>query len=145
MSVKNFFTKEQQNLITKSISEAEKNTSGEIRVHLEMDCKVDAKTRAIEVFDQLKMGQTNLRNGVLFYLALNDKKFAVIGDSGINEIVPINFWDSIRDEAIQNFKQNKFSEGLIIGITMTGEKLKAHFPYQPNDENELSNDISFQE
>lgn len=145
MTVKNFFTKDEQDLITKSISEAEKNTSGEIRVHIEMHCKTDPKTRAIEVFKQLKMGQTNLRNGVLFYFAVKDKKFAVIGDSGINEIVQVNFWNSIRDEAIQNFKQGKFSEGLITGITMTGEKLKAYFPYQINDKNELSNDISFEE
>jgi uncharacterized membrane protein len=145
MSVKSFFTDLQQNAILDAIEKAEKNTSGEIRVHLEAKCKIDPTKRAIEVFEKLQMHQTELRNGILFYLASDDKKFAVIGDTGINNVVPKNFWDSIKDGIISNFKNGKFAEGLIEGIYLTGEKLVAHFPHQENDVNELSNDISFGE
>jgi uncharacterized membrane protein len=145
MSIKSFFTDLQQKAILEAIESAEKNTSGEIRVHLEGKCKIDPTKRAIEVFEKLKMHETELRNGILFYLATNDKKFAVIGDTGINNVVPANFWDSVKDGIISNFKNGKFAEGLIEGIYLTGEKLAIHFPYLDNDVNELSNDISFGE
>ncbi len=145
MSVKSFFTDLQQKTILEAIEKAEKNTSGEIRVHLESKCKIDQTKRAIEVFEKLQMHKTELRNGVLFYLATEDKKFAVIGDTGINNVVPTNFWDNVKTGIINNFKSGKFADGLIEGILLTGEKLQSHFPHQINDINELSNDISFDE
>jgi uncharacterized membrane protein len=89
------------------------------------------------------MDKTELRNGVLFYLAVSDKMFAILGDKGINEKVPAGFWDNIRDSMLGHFKQNEFTEGLSKGIEMAGEKLISHFPYQRNDVNELDNEITF--
>jgi uncharacterized membrane protein len=143
MSKQKFFTEKQQEEIIKSIENAELNTSGEIRLHLEDTCKSDPVKRAIEVFEKLGMHETKLRNGVLFYLSINDKKIAVIGDKGINDIVPTNFWDDIKNEIINHFKNNQFTDGLCKGIEKAGEKLKIHFPFDSNDTNELSNDISF--
>lgn len=99
--------------------------------------------RATEVFASLNMHKTKLRNGVLFYLAIKDKKFAIIGDVGINKLVPENFWESIKNHMQSEFRQGKFTEGLCDGIKMAGEQLKNHFPYQSDDVNELPDDISF--
>ena len=114
-------------------------------MHLESKCKGEPKERAIEVFEQLKMHETALRNGVLFYLATEDKKFAVIGDEGINKEVGDHFWDEIRNLMLMEFKREQFSVGLCQGIEMAGMKLKSHFPHQKDDQNELTNDISFAE
>jgi uncharacterized membrane protein len=143
MDIKTFLTKEQQDQITGAIAEAEKKTSGEIRVHLEKKCKNSPEKRAIEIFNLLKMFSTAQRNGSLIYIAIEDRKFAVIGDKGINEIVPENFWDSIRDQMILNFSKNDYANGIVEGIKVIGEKLKEHFPYQTNDKNELTDEISF--
>jgi uncharacterized membrane protein len=140
MSAKKFFTKEQQLSIQKAIADAENATSGEVRVHIEDDCKVDV---AANVFHKLKMNKTQLRNGVLFYLAIDNRKFAILGDKGINEVVPTNFWDTIKETMLGYFKQGQFTEGLCKGIEMAGEKLKANFPHQSDDKNELSDEISF--
>ena len=145
MSTQKFFTDSQQQAIIKSIENAELNTSGEIRLHVEDTCKINPVDRAIEIFEKLEMHKTELRNGVLFYLATKDKKIAVIGDKGINDIVTENFWDDIKNEIINQFKNNQFTEGICKGIEMAGEKLKMHFPFQVGDTNELSNDISFGE
>lgn len=143
MSARNFFTTEQQEQITKAIIEAEKNTSGEIRVHIEGKCPEDVLVRAKEVFFKLKMHETALRNGVLFYLAVDDHKFAILGDSGIDKVVPADFWNHIRDHMEEHFKAHRFTEGLSEGIAKAGEALKAHFSYKQDDKDELSNDISF--
>jgi uncharacterized membrane protein len=140
-----FFSKEEQQEIIQSIENAELNTSGEIRLHVENSCKTDPVQRAIKVFEKLGMDKTQLKNGVLFYLAVMDKKIAVIGDKGINEVVPNNFWDDVKNEIISHFKNNEFSRGISKGIELAGEKLKIHFPYQSDDTNELSNDISYGE
>jgi uncharacterized membrane protein len=145
MKVKNFFSEAQKNSIVEAISSAELNTSGEIRLHLTDHCKWDPKEEAVAVFGRLKMHQTDQRNGVLIFLAIADKKFAIIGDKGINELVPEDFWDSIRDEMKTHFKANQFDTGLIKGIHQVGEKLKKFFPIQNNDVNELTNDISYNE
>lgn len=129
--------------IVDAVKQAEKNTSGEIRVHIENHTKKDILDRAADVFALLKMHKTEQRNGVLFYLALNDKEFAVLGDAGINAVVPKDFWESIKDEMVKHFAQNDFTQGLITGITMAGVKLKEHFPYQTDDVNELPDEISF--
>ncbi len=143
MSAKKIFSNEQQLAIQQAINTAELNTSGEIRVHIDTKCKGDALDRGVELFSKLKMDKTALRNGVLFYLAVENRKFSIIGDKGINDVVPKGFWDSIRDVMQEHFKEQKFTEGLCKGIEMAGEKLKAHFPYQSDDKDELSNEVSF--
>ena len=140
---KELFTAEQKPQIVAAIREAEKNTSGEIRVHIDKKCKEDVLDRAAYMFDALDMQKTALRNGVLIYLATEDRQFAILGDAGINQKVPVGFWDGVRDLMISNFKQGKFTEGLSEGIKLAGEQLKKHFPYQSNDKNELADDISF--
>jgi uncharacterized membrane protein len=143
MSAKNFFTIEQQDSIKQAITAAELNTSGEVRVHIDDKCKEDVLDKAANMFHQLKMDKTELRNGVLFYLAVTDHKFAILGDKGINEKVPVDFWDNIKDVMLDHFKKQEFTEGLCKGIEMAGEKLKSHFPLQSNDTNELNNEVSF--
>ena len=143
MKPSTFFTKEQKKQITDAIKEAELNTSGEIRLHVEKRCKINALDRAAYIFDKLKMHKTEKRNGVLFYLAVDDHKFAILGDAGINQVTPENFWDEIKDIVLDYFKEGKYADGLAKGIRMAGEALKEHFPYQTDDVNELSDDISF--
>ena len=137
------FTEEQKKEITDAIKEAELNTSGEIRVHIENRCKADIMDRAAYIFEKLEIHKTKLRNGVLFYLAIEDRKFSILGDAGINAKVPDNFWDEIKETMLQHFKKGELSTGLSIGISMAGEQLKKHFPYQSDDVNELSDEISF--
>ena len=142
-SSQNFFSKNEKENITKAIRDAELNTSGEIRVHIEDECEEDVLDRAAFIFGKLKMNQTDQRNGVLFYLSVHSHKFAIIGDTGINECVPENFWNDIKDEMTTQFKDGNFSEGLSKGIKEAGESLKKFFPYQDDDINELSDEISF--
>jgi uncharacterized membrane protein len=144
MNAKDFFTETQKKEIQQAIVDAERNTSGEIRLHVDNDCKIEVLDQAANVFHQLKMDATALRNGILFYLAINDRKFAILGDKGINEKVPADFWDNIKDMMLSHFKKEEFTQGLSKGIEMAGEKLKAYFPYQDNDTNELSNEVSFE-
>ena len=141
--LKTFFTEAQQQQIVESIRLAELNTSGEIRVHLEAKCNGDAYDHAKAVFEQLGMHNTEQKNGVLIYLAYDDKKFAILGDSGIHEKVSQQFWDEEKELLLSHFKQEQYTEGLCRVIEQAGQKLKVHFPYQDNDTNELSNDISF--
>lgn len=143
MSVENFFSSEEKKRITDAIAEAEKNTSGEIRLHAEGHCKIDVLDRAAYVFKKLGMHETEQRNGVLFYLAVHDRKFAIIGDAGINRVVPADFWNEIKETMLGYFKEGKFTDGLTKGILMAGEQLKANFPFLKDDVNELSNEISF--
>jgi uncharacterized membrane protein len=143
MNAASFFTKEQQSEILAAVKEAEKSTSGEIRVHIETNCPEDVLDRAAWIFSKLNMNKTDERNGVLFYLAVRDHKFAIIGDSGINSKVPNGFWDAIK-ELMQNlFKEGRFTEGLSQGILLAGSQLKAHFPFEKDDVNELPDEISF--
>lgn len=142
-SAKSFFTKQQQDNLKQAILKAELDTSGEVRIHIENTCKGEVLDRAAFIFEKLKMQKTELRNGVLFYLSIKNKKFAIIGDKGINASVPENFWDGIKQKMLEHFKEENFTEGLIEGISMAGEKLKKHFPYHSDDINELSDEISF--
>jgi uncharacterized membrane protein len=144
MSVENFFSKEEKKQITDAIAQAELNTSGEIRLHVEGRCKPDVLDRAAYVFEKLEMHKTAQRNGVLFYLAVYDRKFAILGDGGINKLVHEDFWDDIKMTMLGYFKEGKFADGLSKGILMAGEQLKANFPYQSDDVNELSDEISFE-
>ena len=127
--------------IDQAIKTAEKNTSGEIRLYVEDKCKEDVLDHASFLFEHLEMHKTELRNGVLFYLALKDRKFAILGDGGINAKVEADFWDHIKDEMVNLFKEEQFAEGLEKGISMAGKALSNHFPYQQGDVNELADDI----
>lgn len=138
-----YFTKEEKQEIKKAIETAELNTSGEVRVHIENRCKEDELDRAAYWFAELKMQKTALRNGVLFYVALEDKKFAILGDVGINAKVPEGFWDKTKELMLGFFKDGKIAQGLSVGIIQAGLQLKEHFPYQSDDVNELSDEISF--
>ena len=142
MNVRNFLDETEENLVLEAIKKAETNTSGEIRVHLEKECKKDVLERAKEVFEKLKMHKTKLRNGVLFYVATESKHFAILGDRGINEKVESDFWNSTKEMVLQKMKEGQHTEALKIGIEQAGERLKKHFPYQKNDLNELSDEIS---
>ena len=141
--IKDFFTKEQREDIRQAVLNAELDTSGEIRVHIETNCKGEVLDRAAFIFSKLGMQKTEMRNSVLFYLAVKNRRFAVMGDKGINAVVPEDFWDDIKNILLNHFREERFTEGLIEGITLVGNKLKSHFPYQTNDVNELSDDISF--
>ena len=143
MKPSEFFGKENGKLIVSAIKQAEAKTSGEIRVHIETRCKSDVLDRAASVFKSLSMHKTKERNGVLFYLSINDRKFAIIGDTGINAVVPADFWDTTKEIVINHFKTGEFTRGLIEGIELTGKHLKQYFPHQKNDVNELSDDISY--
>jgi uncharacterized membrane protein len=143
MSVKKFLSEEQQNTIVQAIADAENATSGEIRVHMESSCKGEVLDRAAHIFKKLKMHKTELRNGALIYLAIQDQKFAILGDAGINAKVPEGFWDETKNVMAANFIKKDFVTGLAVGIHMIGEKLKTYFPVMPDDKNELSNEISF--
>jgi len=140
--VENFLTSAQEQEIIEAIRLAERDTSGEIRVHLEKSSEKEVIERAKEVFYFLKMDETKQQNAVLFYVAVDDKKFSVIGDKGIHEVVSDTFWNSIKDTVLEQFKNNKYSEGLKLGIIETGLKLKQYFPYQHDDTNELPDSIS---
>jgi uncharacterized membrane protein len=143
MNVQKYFTEENKLQITNAIRAAEMNTSGEIRVHIEKYCKDDVLDRAAYIFEKMEMHKTQLRNGVLFYLAVEDHQFAILGDVGLNQKVPEDFWETTKELVLSKFKDGNLTEGLTSGILMAGEQLKAHFPYLKNDVNELSNEISF--
>lgn len=135
-------SKEQEDAIVAAIANAELNTSGEIRVHIESKCKKDPYERAIELFYQLEMHKTALNNGVLIYVALNDRKLAIIGDAGINKVVPADFWTSTKEDMVTAFKEGKFADGIAEAVTAAGFHLKKYFPRESNDTNELSNELS---
>jgi len=140
--VEDFLSAEQEHSIVNAIKLAEKNTSGEIRVHIEKNTKKPPIVRAKEVFQFLKMDQTHLKNGVLFYLALESKQFAIIGDEGIHNKVPNNFWESTKSIVLSNFANKEFANGLEQGIIEVGNQLKKYFPYEKEDLNELPDEIS---
>lgn len=140
--VEDFLTTNEEQEIVNAIVEAEKNTSGEIRVHIEPMSNKPHFERAQEVFHYLKMDNTKEENGVLIYIAVHDRKFVIYGDKGINRVVPDNFWDNTKTILENHFKKGNFKQGIIEGILMAGKELEAHFPWQHNNTNELSNEVS---
>ncbi len=140
--VEDFLTAAQEQEIVAAIRSAEKTTSGEIRVHIEKHTDLDVLERTYELFHFLKMDNTIQRNGVLIYVAVEDKSFAIYGDQGINAVVPENFWKSTRDIILNKFKEGDFTQGLVDGILVAGEQLQHYFPWDHGDINELSDEIS---
>jgi uncharacterized membrane protein len=140
--VEDFLSKAEEEEIIEAIRIAELNTSGEIRVHIEKTAKTDAFNRALELFHYLKMDNTKEQNGVLVYVAVEDKTFVIYGDKGINDAVPKNFWDTTKDIMQAHFKAGRFKQGLVDGIIKAGEELEKHFPWNQGDVNELTNNIS---
>ena len=140
--VEKLLSNDEEQEIVLAILAAEKNTSGEIRVHMESHTRLNHFDRAKEVFHLLKMDNTKDENGVLIYVAVNDKKFVIFGDAGIDKVVPSNFWDSTRDVIQTQFKNNNFKQGIIDGIQSAGKELESHFPWKHGNTNELSNEIS---
>ena len=136
--------REEDHRVVEAIRQAELNTSGEIKVHIENRCKGDVEQRSLFIFNHLKMNETKQRNGVLIYLAVKDHKFAILGDEGIDKVVEDDFWDDVKELMLSHFKEGQFAEGLEQGILRCGEKLKTHFPYQSDDINELPDDISYE-
>ncbi|NND52113.1 MAG: TPM domain-containing protein [Flavobacteriaceae bacterium] len=141
-SIEEFLSATEEKQVIEAIRTAELNTSGEIRVHLEGSCQGNSYERALEVFSILKMDNTKLQNAVLIYVAVHDHSFTICGDEGINLVVPNDFWDSTKDIIEQHFRKKEFSQGLVAGIIKVGEQLKAHFPWDPRDQNELPDSIS---
>jgi uncharacterized membrane protein len=137
-----FFTREQQVQVRDAIREAEKVTSGEIRVHIETRLNGNVLDRAAWIFKKIGMNETAERSGVLFYLAVQNKEFSIIGDTGINAVVPEDFWARTKDVIQENFRTGKYTEGLVEGILMAGEQLREHFPLKKDDVNELPDEIS---
>lgn len=137
-----FLTPKEEQEIVEAIRIAENNTSGEIRVHLENGCGKDPYERAKEVFHLLKMNHTKQDNGVLIYVAIEEHTFAICGGRGIDRVVPKNFWDTTKNTIISHFKRKQFKQGLVEGILLAGKELKTHFPWQKDEENELSDEIS---
>lgn len=142
-TARNFFSTEEKDDIKQAILDAELNTSGEIRVHIDNKHKGDVLEKAALIFKQLQMHQTEQHNGVLFYLAIQNRTFAIIGDSAIDAVVSENFWESTKLRMINQFRDGRFTQGLVEGIQEAGIQLKKHFPYQADDVNELSDEISF--
>lgn len=143
MSPEKRFSTQDKEAIKHAIEEAELNTSGEIRIHIENRCKKEVLDRAAELFAELKMHKTALRNGVLIYIALDDHKLAILGDAGINSKVPAGFWDAVKEKMVSRFKTGEMVQGICEATIACGELLKQYFPYQEDDVNELSDEISF--
>jgi len=138
-----FLTKKEEEEIVDAIRKAERTTSGEIRVHLEPSTgDLDIFDRAMEVFHALKMDNTKQDNGVLIYVAVEDRNFVIYGDKGINDVVADDFWESTKDLIVSHFKKDHYKDGLVAGVLKAGEQLQKHFPWDENDTNELSDKIS---
>src|ERR1700749_4581381 len=137
------FNEDEQHRIRVAIEDAEKHTSGQIRVCIEKSCDEDVLDRAARYFHKLDMHKTKHRNGVLIYLATVDRKFAIIGDEGIDKVVPANFWDSTKEDMLAHFKVGDLVEVIVTGLQIAGKQLQKYFPHHNGDANELPDDIAF--
>lgn len=142
-TVEDFLTASEEQEVIEAIRLAEKNTSGEIRVHIENTSNNTLNKRALEVFSILKMHNTKLRNGVLIYVAVEEKAFVIYGDKGINNVVSSDFWNTTKKSIENHFKNKNFKQGLVTGIETAGMQLKKYFPVADINEDELPNEISF--
>jgi uncharacterized membrane protein len=137
------FNDEEQQRVRDAVADAEKHTSGELRVCIEKKCSDNVLDRAAKYFYQLDMHKTKRRNGVLIYVATTDRKFAIIGDAGINKVVPKDFWDTTKKDILEHFKKGNLVEGIVTGLKIAGDQLQKYFPHQLDDKNELPDDIAF--
>lgn len=140
--VEDFLTAKEEEEIVLAIRQAERKTSGEIRVHIEKTSKISHYNRSLEVFRLLKMFNTKQQNAVLIYVAVDDHKFVIYGDTGIDAVVADNFWDTTKNIMQNHFKQGNFKQGIIDGVLQVGKELKVHFPWEEDDINELPDEIS---
>lgn len=140
---KNRLNKADRDKIVAAVKQAELNTSGEIRVYIERQCPEELMNRAAYIFESLKIQKTALRNGVLFYITTDDHKFAILGDAGINAVVPENFWEEVKNIMTPLLKEENIADALEAGILMAGQLLKKHFPHQKDDINESPDEINF--
>lgn len=139
-----FFTEAQEQAIVQGIRDAERMSSGEIRVYIESRCSyVDPLDRAKEIFEKLQMFRTKQRNGVLLYLAMKDRQFAIFGDQGIHQKVGDDFWEKQKLELKRAFRSQNFVKGIVECLSGIGASLQSYFPYQSDDEDELPDDIVF--
>ncbi len=142
MKAKDLFSPQQLAAIEAAIGEAERKTSGELRLYIEDHSEDDVLDRAAFIFTKLEMNRTEQRNGVLIYMAVKDHTFAIIGDAGINALVPADFWENIKENMGAAFRKGDFEQGLISAILAAGKALAEHFPFdRQTDTNELPNDI----
>ncbi|MSR76741.1 MAG: TPM domain-containing protein [Candidatus Omnitrophica bacterium] len=139
---KHFFSRSEEHLVFRAIKSVELRTSAEIRVHLDEKITKDVLEHAQEIFQKLGMTKTKDRNGVLIFLALKNRKFAILGDEGIHKKVPESFWTEISEQMTRSFREDRFAEGIVQAIERAGEKLHQYFPAQSDDENELSDQIT---
>lgn len=145
MPAREFLTEEEEQQIITAIKDAEEFTTGEIRVHIEFNCKKDPLERARAIFHELEMDQTEARNGVILYIATKARKVAIFGDEGISSQVEDDFWQDEVDKLISEFKQNNFEQGIEAVVGDIGEKLKTYYPSDGTDPNELDNEITFED
>ena len=141
--LESFLSEAEKKAIVNAIEEAEKNTSGEILVHIESKTEKPPLERAKEVFLSLNLHKTKLQNAVLFYLSVENQKFAILGDVGIDKVVPDDFWEEAKQLMLNHLSNNKVEQALVAGIRKVGKQLQEYFPHQEDDTNELSDTISF--
>ncbi|MEN8185715.1 MAG: TPM domain-containing protein [Bacteroidota bacterium] len=140
--VEKFLTDGEEEKVIEAIQKAEKETSGEVRVHIENKHNKSAMERAKELFHILHMDNTKNDNGVLFYVSVEDKEFAIIGDKGIDDVTPDDFWENVKNRVCDEFAKGNHSDGLILGIIEAGQKLREFFPYEDDGKNELPDEIT---
>lgn len=145
MDKESFLSVEECRNVVDAIVEAENNCSGEIRVNIAKNAGENVLESAVNVFYKLEMDKTLKKNGVLFFIASEDRRFAVIGDDGINNVVPENFWNDVCSLMVEHFKKEAFGDGLVAGIRKCGEKLAEFFPPVDNDIDELPNEIAYED
>jgi uncharacterized membrane protein len=141
-----FLTSDQEQKVIEAIQKAETNSSGEVRVHIEKKCpKKDPISRAKKLFQKLQMHETELRNGIIIYVATDDHLAAIWGDEGIHSILGQDYWESTLSQMIESFKMGEYCEGLVKAVGEIGSKFGEYFPYSEDDNNELDDSISYGE
>ena len=144
MTQQEFIAALDQDRIIRAIATAEGMTSGEIRVHIQPKSHGEIRNVAERTFERLGMTKTDLRNGVLLFIASEEHRFVILGDRGIDEKVPAGFWDEIAARLTMRFKQGEFTDGIVDAIHSAGEELRQYFPRKHGDVNELTNDINIE-
>lgn len=144
MTQKEFLDALDQQRIVDAIAAAEKRTSGEIRVHVQPKARGEIRNVAERTFERLGMTKTDLRNGVLLFIACEEQRFVILGDRGIDEKVPTGFWDEIAAKLTIRFQRAEFTDGIVEAVTAAGEQLATYFPCAPSDVNELANEINIE-